>query len=71
MFTMLELSEISQFYQTKISEKHFKYFTAVAHYTVIAYLIIQNVYYYIQGKVINLGFIIRGFFLKSSLLNIL
>lgn len=35
MFTMPEVSEILQFYQTKISEKHFKYFTAVLHYTVI------------------------------------
>lgn len=56
MLTTLELSEILQFYQTKIIEKLFKYFTAVPHYTVIAYLIIQDVHYYLQGKLINLGF---------------
>lgn len=65
MLTMLELSEMLQFYQTKIIEKHFKYFTAVPHYTVIAYLIIQDVHYYLQGKLINLGFVLVFFLLKN------
>lgn len=67
MLTMLELSEILRFCQTKISEKQFKYFTAVPHYTVIAYLIIQDVHHYLQGKLIHLLFILV-FFLKKNLL---
>lgn len=55
---MLELSEVLQFCQTKISGKQLKYFTAVPRYTVIAYLIIQDVQYYLQGKLINLLFIL-------------
>lgn len=45
MLTMLELSEILLFSQTRIIVKQFKYFTIVPHYTVIAYLIIQDVHY--------------------------
>lgn len=65
MLTMLELSEMLQFCQTKIIEKHFKYFTAVPRYTVIAYLIIQDVHCYLQGKLINLGFVLVFFLLKN------
>lgn len=65
MLTMLELSEILRFCQTKISEKQFKYFTAVPHYTVIAYLIIQDVHDYLQGKLIHLLFILAFFFKKT------
>lgn len=53
MLTMVELSEILQFCQKKKqqhSEKQFKYFTAVLDYTVIAYLIIHYVHYYLHGK---------------------
>lgn len=35
------------------------------HYTVIAFLIIQDVHYYLQGKLTNLGFVLVFFLLKN------
>lgn len=61
--TMLELSNFLQFCQTKISDKQFKYFTAVLHHTVIVYLIIHHVHHYLEAKLINL--LLKFFFKKQ------